>query len=87
MRPTRLAEGALLRVPIASLKRVAGPKAGATTVVHMADGGDSPEVALRDAPARPNCIFSFCRHGGLGAILPDSPSNPQELGVIKVQGK
>ena len=74
-------------VSIASLLSVAVPKAGATVVVYVADNGDSAEVALADALACDNCIFSFRRNGGFSVIMPGFPDNVQVKGVIEIQVK
>ena len=74
-------------VSIAGLLQMAGPKAGADTVVFVADYGSTAEVPLTDVLACEKCIFSFHTQGGFSVVMPEFPSNVQVKGVIEIQVK
>lgn len=74
-------------VSIKALLDLAKPKAGAQTVVFVADDGFTGEVPLADVLACADCIVSFRDKGGFSTVLPGFPSNVQVKGVIEIQVK
>jgi hypothetical protein len=74
-------------VLINQLLEMAGPNAGATTVVYVADDGYTAEAALADVQACQDCIVSFRDQGGFGIVMPGFAGNLQVKGVIEIQVK
>ena len=74
-------------VSINDLLDIAGVASGATTVVFVADDGNTAEVALSDLQSCTDCIVSFRSQGGFSTVLPDFPGNVQVKGVVEIQVK
>ena len=80
---TQTYTGVLLK----DLVALAGPAAGATTVVFVAGDGYTAEMPLADLMACTNCIASFRSQGGFSTVLPDQPGNLQVKDVVEIQVK
>jgi tungstate transport system substrate-binding protein len=74
-------------VSIKALLDLAKPKAGAQTVVYVADDGFTAEVPLADVIGCADCIVSFRNQGGFSIVMPGFPGNAQVKGVIEIQVK
>jgi hypothetical protein len=74
-------------VLLSDLLAAAGPNAGATTVVFVADDGYTAEIGLEELNACADCIVSFRSQGGFSTVLPGQPGSLQVKGVIEIQVK
>jgi hypothetical protein len=74
-------------VSINKLLEMAGPAAGATTVVFVADDGFTAEVTLTEVQGCADCIVSFRDQGGFSIVMPGFPGNLQVKGVVEIQVK
>jgi DMSO/TMAO reductase YedYZ molybdopterin-dependent catalytic subunit len=74
-------------VSVNDLLGKAGPKAGATTLVFVADDGYATEASLADVQACGDCIVSFRNQGGFSMVLPGFPGSVQVKGVVEIQVK
>jgi tungstate transport system substrate-binding protein len=72
-------------VLLADLLATAGPNAGATTVVFVADDGFTAEISLEELNACADCIISFRNQGGFSTVLPGHPGSLQVKGVVEIQ--
>jgi tungstate transport system substrate-binding protein len=74
-------------VSINNLLEMAGPAAGATAVVFVADDGYTAKVTLAEVQGCAGCIVSFRNQGGFSIVMPGFPGNVQVKGVIEIQVK
>lgn len=72
-------------VRIADLLEEAGPTEGASTVVFVADDGQTAEIGLEELRACADCIVSFRNQGGFSVVMPGYPGNMQVKGVVEIQ--
>ena len=74
-------------VSINKLLEMAGPAAGATAVVFVADDGYTAEATLAEVQGCADCIVSFRNQGGFSIVMPGFPGSLQVKGVIEIQVK
>jgi hypothetical protein len=74
-------------VPINALLELAGVKAGATTLVFVADDDYTAEATLAEVQGCADCIVSFRNQGGFSTVLPGFSGKLQVKGVVEIQVK